>query len=134
MEKFTIGTLAKTAQVNIETIRFYERKGLLPPPERKASGYRLYSREDVKRLRFIIMAKSHGFTLNEIKELLNLRVDPHSTCSEVRQKAEAKIEYIETKIRELLRIKKALQELAKSCHGEGPAGECPILDAFEQEA
>lgn len=133
MPEFTIGKLAKLADVNIETIRFYERKGILPQPERKASGFRLYTESDLQRLNFIIMAKRHGFTLNEIKELLELRVHPQSTCDEVREKAEHKIKVIDEKLRELKRIKKALQTLAASCHASGPAGDCPILEAFEQE-
>ena len=133
MNDFTIGSLAKSANVNIETIRFYERKGIIPKPARKPSGFRLYSDTDLNRLNFIIMAKRHGFTLNEIKELLELRVHPQSTCDEVREKAEQKIKVIEEKLRELKRIKKALQTLAASCHGPHPGGDCPILDAFEQE-
>lgn len=133
MKNFTIGRLAKSAKVNIETIRFYERKGILPQPARKSSGYRLYADADLKRLNFIIMAKKHGFTLLEIKELLELRVNPHSTCEEVQVKAEQKIRVIREKVRELKRIKKALQTLVSSCHGPHPDGDCPILDAFEQE-
>ena len=133
ISEVTIGKLAKNAGVNIETIRFYERKGIMPKPERKPGGFRLYSETDLKRLRFILIAKRHGFTLNEIKELLDLRVDPQSTCEDVRDKAQEKIRVIEEKLRELKRMKKALQTLASSCHGGNPAGDCPILEAFEQE-
>lgn len=134
MSDFTIGKLAKNAGINIETIRFYERKELMPKPLRKPGGFRLYSNSDLKRLHFILMAKRHGFTLNEIKELLELRVDPQSTCEDVRSKAEEKIRVIEEKLRELKRMRKALQTLAASCHGPNPTGDCPILEAFEQEA
>ena len=131
MSTYTIGKLAKDTAVNIETIRFYERKGLLPKPNRSPSGYRQYSDEDLKRMHFILLAKKHGFSLEDIKELLELRVDPSSSCLEVRTKAEEKITVIEKKITELSRMKQALEILAASCHGVGPSGECPILDAFE---
>ncbi len=132
MNVFTIGTLAKQAHVNLETIRFYERQGILPPPKRLSSGYRSYSDEDLRRLRFIQIAKKHGFSLKEIKELLHLRVDPECTCNDVRQRAEHKIQVIEEKIRELEQIRSALKELVASCVGSGPVGDCPILDAFEK--
>ena len=133
MLDFIVGKLARSAGVNIETIRFYERKGLMPKPARKPSGYRLYSDADLKRLNFITMAKKHGFTLKEIKDLLELRVAPQSTCEEVRIKANEKIRVIEEKLQELERMRKALQTLVASCHGSNPAGDCPILEAFEQE-
>ncbi|MFQ6613149.1 MAG: MerR family transcriptional regulator [Fidelibacterota bacterium] len=132
MNGFTIGTLAERADVNLETIRFYERKGILPKPTRLPSGYRSYSEEDLKRLRFIQMAKKHGFSLKEIKDLLHLRVDPDCTCDDVRQRAELKIQVIEEKIRELKQIRNALTVLVASCEGVGPTQECPILDAFEK--
>ncbi len=83
MSTITIGKLAKETDINIETVRFYERKGLMPKPSRSPSGYRLYSDDDQKRLHFILLAKKHGFTLSDIKDLLELRVDPSSTCEEV---------------------------------------------------
>ncbi|MEE9193724.1 MAG: heavy metal-responsive transcriptional regulator [Thermodesulfobacteriota bacterium] len=132
MADFTIGMLAKLSGVNIETVRFYERKAILPKPKRKPSGYRLYTNEDLKRLKFILMAKTHGFTLNEIKDLLNLRVDPESTCEDVRIAAQEKIEIVKIKLKELTRIKNALIKLAASCHGAGPVGECPLLLEFEK--
>ena len=131
MQEFTIGSLARQANVNIETIRFYERKGLMPNPQRTPAGFRVYSQKDLQRLNFILMAKKHGFTLKEIKELLDLRVNPDSTCDDVRKKAEIKIKLIEQKLQELRRMKKALKTLMASCHGSNPAGECPILEAFE---
>ncbi len=131
MSTYTIGDFAKTVDVNVETIRFYERKQLLPKPARSSSGYRLYADSDLKRLHFILLAKKHGFTLADIKELLELRVDPFSTCEDVQIKANTKIKVIEEKIAELRSMKKALTVLAATCHGTGPAGECPILDAFE---
>lgn len=131
MKGFTIGTLSKSTKLNIETIRFYETSKLLPKPKRSAAGYRLYTPEDINRLHFIGLAKRHGFSLKEIKELLSLRVDPYSTCEDVREKAEEKILVVEGKIRELKKIKKALSVLVESCQGAGPEGDCPILNAFE---
>ena len=128
-----IGKFAHKAGINIETIRFYERRGIMPKPARKPSGYRLYTDVDLKRLGFIIMAKKHGFTLNEIKDLLELRVTSQSGCEQVRIKANAKIRVIEEKLRELQRMKKALKTLAAGCHGSNPAGDCPILEAFEEK-
>ncbi len=133
MNRFTIGTLTNRTKLNIETIRFYERNKLLPEPKRSPAGYRLYTEEDINRLHFIALAKRHGFSLKEIRELLDLRIDPSSTCEDVRQKAEEKIQVVEEKIRELRQIKKALSALVESCHGTGPEGYCPILDAFEKE-
>ncbi len=133
MNEYTIGTLAKLGEVNIETIRFYERKGIIPKPKRKPSGYRSYTDNDLKRLKFILMAKTHGFTLNEIKDLLDLRVDPESTCEDVRIKTREKIEIVKMKIKELNCIKNALIKLEISCHDRGPVDECPILLEFEKE-
>lgn len=132
MEEFTIGKLAAAIGLAIETIRYYEKTELLPPPRRTRSGYRLYGTMDVKRLNFIVMAKSHGFTLKDIKELLELRTDPQSTCAQVKQRAQNKIRHIDEKIAELQRMKNALSRLAASCSGEGPVGECPIIEAFEE--
>ena len=127
----TIGKLAKETNLNIETIRYYERLELMPEPSRNSSGYRNYSEEDIKRLHFIALAKRHGFSLKEIKELLELRVDPVTTCVDVRSKAENKVNAINGKIAELKQMKKALEKLINSCHGHEPASECPILEAFE---
>ncbi len=133
MTEFTIGALAKATQLNIETIRFYERNALLPKARRSPSGYRLYTDSDIKRLHFIALAKRHGFTLKEIRELLDLRVHSESTCDQVRQKSEEKIRVIEEKIQELQQIKTALTVLVTACQQGGPQGDCPILEAFENE-
>ena len=133
MGGLTIGQLAKKAQVNVETVRYYERRGLLPEPPRKESGYRQYSENDVSRLLFIKRAQTLGFTLKEILELLNLRVDPDTTCGDVKRRAEAKIGDIEEKIRALQKMKKALTKLASTCRGRGPTSECPILEALSAE-
>jgi len=128
---FTIGKLSKATGLRIETIRYYERLGLIPPPRRRESGYREYTEEDIRRLRFIQRAKALGFSLKEIQELLNLRVDDQTTCEHLRQQAENKIADVEKRIQELQRIKRALQSLVNACYGKGPEGECPILHALE---
>jgi len=133
MEALTIGKVARLAEVGVETIRFYERKGLIDEPPRKRSGYRQYPEDTVQRLRFIRRAKELGFTLKEIKELLTLRIEPETTCEDIRRRAEAKMEDIEEKILTLTRMKEALVKLTHSCDGRGPASECPILEAMEDE-
>ena len=131
-KELTVGKLAEFADVNVETIRFYERKGLMPKPLRKPSGYRLYSQDDVKRLQFIVHAKDLGFSLREIKELLELRIDAESSCDDVREQAETKIADIERKIADLQRIHEVLCQLAAACRVKDPTSECPILEALDQ--
>jgi MerR family mercuric resistance operon transcriptional regulator len=133
MKPLTIGQVARQAGIGVETVRFYERQGLLEEPARRESGYRQYPEDVVARLRFIKRAKELGFSLKEIKELLALRVDPTTTCREVKERAEAKITDIEGKIASLLRMKKALVKLTATCRGKGPTSECPILDALDKE-
>ncbi len=132
MSALTIGQLAKRAEVGVETVRFYERKALLAEPDRRPSGNRQYDEEVVNRLRFIKRAKELGFTLNEIKELLSLRIDPSTTCADVKNRAEEKIGDIQAKIRTLQRMKKALVKVTKACSGRGAISECPILDALDK--
>lgn len=132
-ETLTIGELARQSGVNLETVRYYERRRLLPKPARSASGYRQFPPELVQRIRFIKHAQALGFTLSEIKELLSLRVDPDTTCAEVRAKAKAKTADIEQKIRSLEGMKKVLERLASRCSGRGPASECPILESLDGE-
>lgn len=131
MESLTIGKVARIARVGVETIRFYEREGLIEEPPRRESGYRQYPEETVHRLRFIKRAKELGFTLKEIKELLALRIEPETTCEDVRLRAEAKIVDIEERIRTLQRMKEALTKLTLACRGRGPVSRCPILEAME---
>ena len=132
MASLTIGQLGKRADVGVETVRFYERRGLLAEPDRRPSGYRQYDEEVVDRLRFIKRAKELGFTLNEIKDLLSLRLDPTTTCADVKSQAEDKITDIEAKIRTLQRMKKALVKVTKACSGSGGTSECPILEALQK--
>jgi MerR family mercuric resistance operon transcriptional regulator len=133
MDPLTIGQLAKEAGVGVETIRFYEREGLLSQPQRRSSGYRQYSPEAVRRVRFIRHAKELGFTLKEIQELLELRVDPHSSCADVRRRASDKIADIEGRIASLERMREALESLARKCRGRGPTSDCPILEELDRE-
>ena len=133
MNSLKTGELAKLAEVNVETLRFYERKGLLPEPPRLTSGYREYPPDTVERIRFIQRAKELGFTLQEIKGLLELRVDPDTTCSEVRGQAAEKIADVMQKISDLKKIERALKKLMNSCRGSGPVNGCPILKHLEKD-
>jgi len=127
----TIGQLAKRAEVSVETVRFYERRALLVRPPRPRSGYRRYGEAALRRLSFIRRAKRLGFTLSEIRELLELSTGTSAACAEVEETAERTIARIDAQITELLRMKAALGDLARSClSGEGTA-ECPILEALE---
>ena len=131
MTPLTIGQVARRAGVGVETVRFYERQGLLEEPDRKASGYRQYGGEAVSVLRFIRRAKELGFTLKEIKALLALRLDGSARQSDVRKQAGAKIADIEAKVRDLQRMRDALLRLLDACHGDGPTKGCPILGALD---
>ena len=133
METLTIGKVARLAGIGVETIRFYEREGLIEEPPRRESGYRQYPEDTVHRLRFIRRAKELGFTLKEIKELLALRVEPETTCEDIRRRAEAKIGDIEEKICTLNKMKGALKKLTLACKGRGPVSACPILEAMEND-
>ena len=131
MEELTIGRLAQRARVNVETIRYYERRGLIPKPPRSQSGYRQYAREDVARIQFIKRAQELGFTLKEIAELLALRVDPDTTCAEIKAQAEQKIAAIAEKIQALQRMRKVLTQLTAACDARAPTSQCPILESLE---
>lgn len=131
MTTYTIGKLAERADVGIETIRFYERRGLIPEPPRTGSGYRQYPESEAARIRFIKRGQELGFSLSEIKELLALRVDTDMDCGDVRRRAEAKIADVERKIRDLQAMKNALEALTLACAGRGSTSECPILDAMD---
>jgi MerR family copper efflux transcriptional regulator len=133
MERLTIGELAKRGGVNLETVRYYERKGLLPKPPRSASGYRSFPPDAVRRLRFIRQAQELGFSLKEIEELLALRAAPGSTLADVRERAAAKIEDIDGKIKRLRAMREALVRLTAACCGRGPVVECPILESLDSE-
>ena len=128
------GELARQAGVNIETLRFYERKGLLAKPPRSAANYRLYSPDAVRRVRFVKRAQELGFSLKEIAELLSLRAKPKARCTDVYKRAEDKIGDIDEKVRTLRAMRKALSKLMSECTASGPVTDCPILDAFDSKA
>jgi len=128
MTELRTGELAKRGGVNVESLRFYEREGLLPEPPRRPSGYRRYPPDAVSRVRFIKRTQELGFSLREIKELLTLKVDPETTCADLKALTEAKIADVEQKIRDLQAIREALSNLAADCPGEGNTDECPLLD------
>lgn len=127
----TIGKLASRGGVSVQTIRYYERSGLLPKPSRASSGYRLYADDAVRRLTFIKQAQLLGFSLSEIQDLLSLRMEPGTTCGDIRNRARQKIAGVNRKIEDLQRIKNALTKLAAACRGNGPTSDCPILEALE---
>jgi MerR family copper efflux transcriptional regulator len=133
MDTLSIGQVARRAGVGVETVRFYEREGLLEEPPRRASGYRQYTEQVVTRLHFIKRAQKLGFSLKEITELLLLRVDTQTSCVEVKQRTEAKIAEVERKIVELQRMRQALLQVASLCIGQGPGSLCPMLDALDQQ-
>lgn len=126
VSSLTIGTLAAAGGVGVETIRFYQRKGLLAQPTRE-SGIRRYGSEDLRRLRFIKRAQTAGFTLEEIKELL--RLDAGQDRSRARSLAVSRVEALDAKIAELRAARNSLKRLATEC-GEGSKGPCPILSSF----
>ena len=131
MKALTIGQVARRALVGIETVRFYEREGLLERPARApSSGYRVYEEDVIARLQFIRRAKELGFTLNEIKELVSLRLDPSASCTDVKARAEAKIADIEARIRALRRMRMVLVRLTKRCR-EGGGVQCAILETLK---
>lgn len=131
MTVYRIGQVARLADVNLQTLHYYERVGLLTGVQRTSSNYRLYSDRDVKTVRFIKRAQELGFSLKNIGELLSLRASPDSKCADVRHRAETKLEEIDRKIDSLMEIRRALGRLVEECAGEKPATECPILEALE---
>ena len=133
MDGFKTSEVARAGGVNLETIRYYERRGLLPKPPRTPAGYRAFNPEAVRRIRFIKQAQALGFSLKDVRELLSLRVDPRRSCGDVRARAEAKLADIEEKIRGLHAMKKTLARFIAACSGRGPVSKCPILEALDEE-
>ena len=133
METLTIGKVARRAGVGVETIRFYEREGIIQEPDRTESGYRKFPPDTVTRLRFIAHAKRLGFSLKEIAELLALQIDTPATiaCEEVREHAETKLREVQERIAALHRIEGVLTELVGNCQSRAPTDPCPILDSLE---
>jgi MerR family transcriptional regulator, copper efflux regulator len=127
MTAMKIGEIAKRSGIGIETIRYYERERLLLEPERRPSGYRQYDESTVERLEYIRRAKELGFTLAEIRELLELSFAAHAGCDHIRQRAEAKVTDIEGKIRNLQQMKRSLGKIVECCRGKNSTEECPLV-------
>ena len=129
-----IGEIAAEADVNIQTLRYYERRGLLEPPTRRASGYREYDRDDVQRVRFIRRAQDLGFTLQEIGDLLALQGDATRSCSVVERRASQTLDRIDDKIKDLRRMRTALAKYVNACRDQRSLETCPLLTALGGEA
>lgn len=133
MSALTIGRLAKASGIGVETVRFYEREGLLPPAARTASGYRQFPPETIQRLGFIRRAKRLGFALGEIAELLELE-EAQGERARVKALTERKLAQIDRRIEELRRMRSALADLTRQCSGHGPVAGCPIIEALADTA
>lgn len=131
--QLTIGTVARNAGVGVETIRFYERRGLISKPRRRPSGYRQYEPDVIRRIRFIQRAKELGFSLREVSELLTLRSSRGGSCATVRTRALAKVEDVDARITALYEMRAALVRLSQECGRPGPVSACPFLDALDAE-
>jgi MerR family transcriptional regulator, copper efflux regulator len=132
MTIYSIGQVARQSGVSVETIRYYEKEGLLEEPERKESGYRQYKGEAIDRLSFIQQAKELGFSLKEIGELLSIKSD--AKCNAVKQLAQDKLDDVEGKIKMLQRMRKSLKKLINVCPGQAPINDCPILEALNVQS
>lgn len=131
-----IGQLAKLANVTPDTVRYYEKQGMMDHNVRTEGGYRLYNGQDLQRLRFIRYAKQLGFTLETIAELLSIRVDPeHHTCEESKSIVDARLREVESKLKELVKMRESLKRLSDACCGSAHTSKyCSILEALEQGA
>lgn len=128
----TIGSVAEAAGVNVATVRYYERRGLIAEPGRTASGYRQYDGSAVARIRFIRRAQELGFSLDEIGDLMDLRVEDSGACVEVERATRSKLADVESRIRELERLRVILNDLIASCRARQATGECPVLELLEE--
>ena len=131
LENLTIGSFAKVAKVNVETIRFYQRKGLLPEPDKPYGSIRRYGEADVARVRFVKSAQRLGFSLDDIAELLRVADGPH--CDEVSHLAEHKLQDVREKMADLTRMEAVLSELVCACHAQGENVSCPLIAALHGE-
>jgi len=131
-ETLTTGEVAAQADVNVQTVRYYERRGLIPEPPRTSGGFRQYGPEHVARIRFIKRAQELGFTLEEAGELLDLRATPEADRADVRAVAQEKRDAIQQKIADLQRMQATLDHLITACEGHGTTDDCPILHALEE--
>lgn len=127
-----IGELAKQAGVNIQTVRYYEKRGILKPSKRTSAGFRLYGPDTIQTLNFIKHSKDLGFTLEEIRDLLNLRATTASRCQKVRKKAKAKLEDIQEKLRVLRQMERNLKSLIQKCEKQETDTNCPIIEGLEE--
>jgi len=132
MSGLTTGKLARLSKVNIETIRYYERRYLLPKPERSSAGYREFPQETVEVVHFIKKAQGLGFSLKEIKELLGLSADKGATCGDVKDTAERKLAEIDVMIRQLKLMQRVLNRLVRACPGEGTLSKCSIIESLKE--
>jgi Hg(II)-responsive transcriptional regulator len=128
-----IGSVAEAAGVEVSTVRYYERRGLLAEPPRTESGYRQYDEAVIDRIRFVRQAQDLGFTLEEIEELLALRVEDPSSCGLVEEATRAKLRSVDAKIRELRRLRGVLARLVRTCEAKQSTEECPVLGMLEEE-
>lgn len=124
----TIGQLAQAAEVNIETIRYYQRQGLLEEPDRPAQGYRRYAPHQLRRLRFIRRAQALGFTLAEVGDLLRLQTGRR--CTDTRGLATRKLQLIDQRMADLAAMRQTLADLVQQCDAEGVGDVCPVIDAL----
>lgn len=131
MGSFSIGQVAEAAEVGVETVRFYQRQGLIEAPPRQGTRHRRYSQEIVARIRFIRRAQNLGFSLKEVEELMALRVARGTDKAVIKARAQAKVDEIEVKMRDLQRMRDTLMKLIGSCEGAGTLDDCPILEAFD---
>lgn len=133
-KNMTVGDVAGRAGVNVQTVHYYERRGLIPTPGRNDSNYRVYQPDTVSRIHFVQRAQELGFSLKDIRDLLALRAAPRSRCDQVRRRAEAKLGDIDQKIKTLRAMRKALSKVVGECSGSGPITDCPILEALDRES
>lgn len=128
MKQLKIGQVAKQSDLTVETIRYYEQRGLIPEPNRLNSGYRVYPESILTRLNFINRCKDLGFSLQEISELLSIQINPENSSALVKEQVEHKIELVKDKISELQKLQDSLEQLSGLCCGEGSVSDCPIID------
>lgn len=134
VETFTSAGLARAAAINPETIRFYERNGLIKPESRSAAGYRIFTLQAADRIRFIKRAQQLGFSLREIKELLSMRQERTGReCAAVKNLAREKIDEIDDKLRTLKKMRAILTQLEQQCPGSGPLSGCPIIGCLQEQ-
>lgn len=128
MKQLKIGQVAKQSGLTVETVRYYEQRGLIPEPQRLDSGYRVYPESILTRLNFINRCKDLGFSLQEISELLSIQIDPDNSSALVKEQVEHKISLVKEKISELQKLQDSLEQLSGMCCGEGSVSNCPIID------